>query len=220
MRVSSTTIVKILIVDDHPMVRDGISMRIRTQRDLVVCGEAASEEEAFVKVKETTPDLMIVDISLRVGNGIAVVKQVKVDYPSVKILVVSGFQESLYGERALRAGAMGYLNKQESNEKLLEAIRTVLAGNYFASHETLQRLVKQGLGNREEQRTPIEHLTNRELEVFRMIGEGLASSVIAEKLILSPHTIDTHREKIKRKLNIKSAGELTRTAVQWVLENE
>ena len=213
-------IVKILIVDDHPMVRDGLAMRIRTQRDLVVCGEAATEDEALVKVKETTPDLMIVDISLKVGNGIDVVKRVKSDYPSVKMLVVTGFQESLYAERALRAGAMGYLNKQESNEKLLEAIRTVLAGNCFASPEIMQRLVNQALGNVQDKKTPMECLTNRELEIFRMIGEGLASGVIAERLFLSTHTIDTHREKIKRKLNIKTAGELTRAAVQWVLENE
>jgi len=210
---------KILIVDDHPMVREGLTMRISTQPDLAVCGEAATEEEALSRVQQTSPDLVIVDISLKSGHGLEVIKQVKSRYPAVKMLVLSGHQESLYAERALRAGALGYLNKQESNDKVLDAIRTVLRGQRYISPEIAQRLVAQALGDTNETQAPIECLTNRELEIFRMVGEGMTSGAIANSLFLSTHTIDTHRENIKRKLNLKNAGELTRAAVRWVLEN-
>ena len=210
---------KILIVDDHPMVREGMAMRISGQRDLKVCGEAATEDEALALVKETSPDLIIVDISLKSGNGIALVKQVNARYPTVKMLVVSGFQESLYAERALRAGAMGYLNKQESSDRLIDAIRTVLNGERYVSPEITRRLVAQALGTQDPTKTPIEQLSDRELEIFRMIGQGRTSGAIANKLHLSTHTIDTHRENIKRKLGAHNAGELNRQAVQWVLEN-
>lgn len=220
MKTNRLPVVRILIVDDHPIVREGLALRIGTQADFEVCGEAATEDEAYQKVKETRPDLMIIDISLKGGNGIEVIKRVKSDFASVKMLVVSGHQESLYAERALRAGAMGYLNKQESNEKLLEAIRTVLAGRSYIGPEISQRLLNQALGNGDDSKAPIDRLTNRELDVFRMIGEGLATSVIADRLFLSTHTIDTHRENIKRKLDLKTAGELSRAAVQWTLEND
>ena len=209
----------ILIVDDHPMVREGMAMRISAEPGLAVCGEAATEDEALALVKQSTPHLMIIDISLKVGHGLDLVKQIKSRYPKVRMLVVSGYQESLYAERALRAGAMGYLNKQESNDKLIEAIRTVLGGGRFVSAQLTQRLVAQALGNRDETRTPVETLTDRELEIFRMIGEGLTSSAIANQLFLSIHTIDSHRENIKRKLGAGNAAELNRQAVQWVLEN-
>lgn len=194
-------------------------MRISTQADLKVCGEAASESEALSVVQETIPDLVLVDISLKSGHGIELVKQIKSRFPAVKMLVVSGYQESLYAERALRAGALGYLNKQESNDKVLEAIRTVLAGQRYVSAAIAQRLVSQSLARVDEVKTPMARLTDRELEIFRMIGEGLTSGAIANRLFLSTHTIDTHRENIKRKLELKNAGELSRAAVQWVLEN-
>jgi DNA-binding NarL/FixJ family response regulator len=210
---------RILIVDDHPSVRDGLSLRITLHADLEVCGEADSEDEAFTLVKQSTPDLVLVDISLKNGNGIELLKRIRSHDPAIKMLVVSGFQDSLYAERACRAGAMGYLNKQESSEKLIEAIRTVLAGERFLSPAISRRLINQSLGSRDKTKSPIENLTNRELEIFRMIGEGLTSGSIAERLILSPHTIDTHRENIKRKLDISNAAELSRAAVQWLLEN-
>ncbi len=210
---------RILIVDDHPLVREGLALRVSTQQDLQVVGEAATEEEALALVKETGPDLVIVDISLKSGHGIDVIKQVTSRHPAVKMLVVSGYQESLYAERALRAGALGYLNKQESNAKLLDAIRAVLAGERYVSPEIAKRLVSQALGRADKTKSPVEQLTDRELEILRMIGEGLTSGVIAEKLHLSTHTIDTHRENIKRKLGAKNAAELSRQAVQWVLEN-
>lgn len=210
---------RILIVDDHPSVRDGLSLRITLHADLEVCGEADSEDEAFTLVKQSAPDLVLVDISLKNGNGIELLKRIRSHDPAIKMLVVSGFQDSLYAERACRAGAMGYLNKQESNEKLIEAIRTVLAGERFLNPEISRRLINQSLGVHDKTKSPIENLTNRELEVFRMIGEGLTSGAIAERLFLSPYTIDSHRENIKRKLDISNAAELSRAAVQWLLEN-
>lgn len=211
--------VKILIVDDHPLVREGLALRLSTQRDLQVCGEAETEEEALALVQATCPDLIIVDISLKSGHGIELVKRVKAGFPAVKMIVLSGYQESLYAERALRAGALGYLNKQESNDKLLEAIRMVLAGQRYVGAAITQRLVNQAISGVEESKSPMERLSDRELEIFRMIGEGLTSGAIANRLFLSSHTIDTHRENLKRKLELKNAGELSRAAVQWVLEN-
>jgi len=210
---------RILIVDDHPSVRDGLSLRISLHSDLEVCGEADSEDQALALVKQTGPDLVLVDISLKSGHGIELIKRIRSLDPAVKMLVISGFQESLYAERAFRAGALGYLNKQESNEKMIEAIRTVLAGERFLSPEISRRLINQALGASDVTKTPIEQLTDRELEIFRMIGEGLTTGAIANRLFVSTHTIDSHRENMKRKLGIKTAAELSRAAVQWLLEN-
>ena len=211
--------VKILIVDDHPSVREGLALRISLHADLEVCGEAESEDQAVALVKQLKPDLVLVDISLKSGHGLELIKRIRSLDLAVKMLVISGFQESLYAERAYRAGAMGYLNKQESSEKMIEAIRTVLAGERFLSPEISRRLISQALGSSDRKKTPIEQLTDRELEIFRMIGEGLSTSLIASRLFLSTHTIDTHRENIKRKLSINSAAELSRAAMQWLLEN-
>lgn len=210
---------KILIVDDHPSVREGLALRISLHADLDVCGEADTEEQAVSLVKETRPDLVLVDISLKCGHGIELIKRIRSIDPAIKMLVISGFQESLYAERALRAGALGYLNKQESNEKMIEAIRKVLSGERFLSAEMNRRLVEHALGASDPTKSPIENLTDRELEIFRMIGEGVTTGAIATRLFLSTHTIDTHRENIKRKLGLSTAGELSRVAVQWMLEN-
>jgi len=210
---------RILIVDDHPMMRDGLTMRINSQEDMLVCGEAACENEAVELVMQTCPDLVLVDISLQSGNGIELVKRIRLLNAVTKILVVSTFQESLYAERALRAGALGYLNKQESNDKLLEAIRTVLKGERFVSPEITQRLVSQALGKQSLTDDPLKLLTDRELEIFRLIGAGNSTSTIAEQLFLSPHTVDTHRENIKKKLGFKNAAELNRQAIQSMLES-
>ena len=211
--------VKILIVDDHPSVREGLALRISLHADLEVCGEADSEEQAITLVKQLKPELVLVDISLKSGHGLELIKRIRSMDPGVKMLVISGFQESLYAERACRAGAMGYLNKQESSERMIEAIRTVLGGERFLSPEISRRLISQALGSSDKKKTPIEQLTDRELEIFRMIGEGLSTGLIANRLFLSTHTIDTHRENIKRKLTLNSAAELSRAAVQWLLEN-
>ena len=215
---------RVLIVDDHPMVRLGLSMNISADPDFEVCGEAGSESEALELLRKISPDLMIVDVSLKEGNGIELIKQIRGRYPRLPILVVSGFKESLYGERALRAGASGYLNKQESQAKLIEALRMILKGGRYVSPELLGRLVGQALDHSETdgERSGdgvMRILSDRELEIFRMIGLGMTSGAIANDLHLSRHTIDTHRENIKRKTGAKNAGELSRQAVQWLLEN-
>jgi DNA-binding NarL/FixJ family response regulator len=209
---------RIMIVDDHPLVRDGLKMRISSQADMEVCGDAATEEEAIQLAKQLCPDVVIVDISLKSGNGIELVKRIRLLVPTAKMLVLSTFPESLYGERALRAGALGYLNKQESNEKLIQALRTVIRGERYVSAELTLHLVTQALGKRNNAEDPIEHLTDRELEIFKLIGAGENTSAIAERLFLSTHTVDTHRAKIKRKLGAKSGAELNRFAIQSMLE--
>lgn len=211
--------IQILIVDDHPLVREGLALRISLHSDLQVCGEAETEDEAFALVKQMHPDLVLVDISLKSGHGIDLIKRLRSFDPEIKVLVISGFQESLYAERACRAGAMGYLNKQESNEKMIESIRTVLAGEHYLSPEVRRRLLGQALGSSGRDRAPMESLTDRELQVFRLIGEGLTTSAIANRLFLSTHTIDTHRENIKRKLAVNTAAKLSQVAVQWLMEN-
>jgi DNA-binding NarL/FixJ family response regulator len=217
--IGKSAVSRILIVDDHAMVREGLRMRISAFADLDVCAEACSEEDAMKLVREHLPELAIVDISLKSGHGIDLIKRIKSHAPETKVLVSSGFQESLYAERALRAGALGYLNKQDSGEKVIEAIRTVLKGERYVSEEITNRLVAQALGNKSHNKNPIDSLTDRELEIFRLIGNGLTSGKIADQLMLSSHTIDTHRENIKRKLGVKNAAELSRQAVQFLLEN-
>lgn len=211
---------QILIVDDHPMMRAGLAAHISDVPDLEVCGQAKDIVDARIAFETTNPDLAIIDISLKDGNGIDLVKEIRSRFPHVKILVLSAYQESLYAERALRAGALGYLNKQETGEKIFEAIRTIMEGNRFISSNMTERLLKQAIntGNSPE-KSPVETLSTRELEVFRLIGQGLTTGAIARQLQLSTHTIDTHREKIKHKLAVKSANALQREATQWMLEN-
>jgi DNA-binding NarL/FixJ family response regulator len=208
-----------VIVDDHPMMRDGLSMRITAQPGWEVCGVAATEDEGVSVVVEQCPDLVLVDISLQSGNGIELIKRVRSKNPCTKFLAISAYKESLYAERALRAGAFGYLNKQETNEKLIEAIRTVLRGERFLSDDLKAKLVTSALGNSPVEQNPMDRLSDREKEIFRLIGEGLTTGVIADQLFLSTHTIDTHREHLKRKLNVGTAAELSRMAFQAMLEN-
>ena len=209
----------ILLVDDHPLLRAGLAARLLAEPDLKGVGEAASEAEALELLRNGLPDLAIIDISLRDSSGLDLVRQIRARGNACKVLVISGFRESIYGERALRAGALGFLNKQETDERLLEAVRTVLKGRRFCSPILTQRLMTQAL-NGDQELQGVERLTDRELDVYRMIAEGYSSGVIAAKLFISTHTVDTHRENIKRKLGLKSAGELTRSAVHWQLENQ
>jgi DNA-binding NarL/FixJ family response regulator len=211
---------KILIVDDHPLMREGLASRIAPQADMEVCGEAASVDEALTQVKATNPDLVIVDIALADSNGIDLIKDVKARFPNIKMLVVSAYDESLYAERALRAGAHGYVNKQEVQEKVIDAIRAVLDGERYLSLSMTQKLVGQAIVGKDlTESDPIQRLSDRELEVFQLIGQGKTTGAIAEQLFLSVHTIDTHREKLRHKLGVKNGAELMRRAVQWTLEN-
>lgn len=214
-----TTRTRIVIVDDHPMIREALMIRIASQSDLVVCGEAAEEDEGFELVKKILPDLVLVDISLKSGNGIELLKRVRQLSSSIKSLVISTFSESLYAERALRAGALGYLNKQESNDRLMPAIRAVLCGDRYFSSEMRHRLVSKALGKNLGIADPLEALTDRELEIFKLIGAGVTTQAIAEQLYLSTHTVDTHRENIKRKLGAKNGAELNRQAIHSMLES-
>lgn len=211
---------QILIVDDHPMIRDGLSARIFNEPDLAVCGEADDAEEAFRLVGALNPDLVIIDISLKTGHGIDLIKQIRGRFPKKKILVNSMYDDSVYAERSLQAGALGYINKQTAGETVIMAIRSVLAGKTYVSPEMTDRIVKSRVGGLiEPGKSPVDSLSNRELEVFTLIGQGQTTSAIAHQLHLSTHTIDTYREKLKIKLNLANGAELNRYAVQWVLEN-
>ena len=210
---------KILIVDDHPIVRRGLAEVFAEERDLEVCGEAADMDEALQKVQSTSPDLVIIDISLKTGHGLKLISQIKAKDLRVKMLVSSMHDELLFAERSLRAGAMGYIPKQEPTERLLQAVHQVLRGEIYLTPRMSNRLLRDVVGGRSLSENPIQALTNRELEIFEMIGQGLTTQQIAQKLQLSAKTIETHREKIKGKLNLKNSAELSRRAVQWVLEN-
>lgn len=211
---------KILVVDDHPLVREGLAARINAQPDLEICGEAASVAEALAQVKLKMPDLIIVDILLANSHGLELIKEIHSRHPEVKMLVVSAYDESLFAERALRAGALGYINKQELQYNVIQAIHTVMDGQRFLSQRMTQRLVGQAVGGKNlANGDPVLRLSDRELEVFQLIGQGKTTGAIASQLHLSVHTIDTHREKIRHKLGAKNSAELMRRAVQWVLEN-
>lgn len=210
---------RIFVVDDHPLVRDGLALLIGAERDLQVCGSAGSMREALQQIAQAPPDVMVVDLSLKDGLGLELIKTVKERHPQVRILVVSAYEEGKYAERALRSGALGYVNKQECETKLLEAIRTVLAGRRHVSEEILQRLVNQALGGTDGE-DPVTRLSDREFEVYRLIGRGVITVEIAQQLHVSPHTIDSHREKIRHKLDLKTGHELLQHAMRWVIDNE
>jgi DNA-binding NarL/FixJ family response regulator len=210
---------KVLIVDDHPIVRRGLADIISSQPDLEVCGEASTVAEALQEVEKTRPDLVLTDLALKGAHGIELIEQIKARDERIKILVSSMHDEMLFAERALRAGAMGYISKQEPTDTLLEAIRRVLRGEIYLSSRMTGRLLRSVRSGGSVGQDPVESLSNRELEVFQMIGQGLTTQQIARNLGLSPKTIETHREKIKEKMNLKNSAELNRRAVQWVLEN-
>lgn len=209
---------KVLIVDDHPLVREGLTARIADQPDLEVCGEAPGVDEALALLEATHPALMIIDLTLRNGHGLGLIKHVSRHAPETKMLVLSAHDESLLAERALRAGAHGYLNKQEAQGAVLDAIRAVLRGERYISVEMTQRLVGQAVAGKTRRRG-IESLSDRELEIFELIGRGKSTRAISEQLGLSVHTIETHRENIRAKLNLRNGTELVQRAVQWVLES-
>jgi DNA-binding NarL/FixJ family response regulator len=216
---TKTMAARILIVDDHPAVREGLAMRIAAQPDLEVCGEAADIPQALELAKTTSPDVVIVDIQLNTGNGLDLIDRLKATDKGVRILVWSMYPDAIYAQRALRAGALGYINKGNTTGRIVEAIRRVRDGKIYLAEDTAENLLSQGATGRPGRVSGVEALSNRELEVFRLIGQGLASSQIAKRLSRSTHTIEAHRQSIKRKLNLKTAAELHRSAVQWMLEH-
>lgn len=209
--------VRIPIVDDHPLVREGLAARISAQPDLAVCGVAASTDEALSLIRSARPALALIDLALAHSSGLDLIKEIRAHGRDPRILVVSAYDEALFAERALRAGAEGYINKQELQASVIEAIRTVLRGEIFMSEAVTQRLADRAL-SRDVAPGP-SALTDRELQVFERIGRGRTTREIAAELHLSVHTIESHREKIRLKLNLRNGAELQQRAVLWALEN-
>lgn len=209
--------VKIFIVDDHPIVRRGLVQLIDQEEDLVVCGEADSIQSTLDQWKKASPDLALVDLSLNAESGLELIKDLKVRYPAVPVLVLSMHVETFYAERAIRAGAKGYIMKQRASDQVMVAIRRVLAGEVYLSEAMSAKVLKSASGDEPEHPTaPMERLSDRELEVFRLIGTGLGTRKIAEQLSRSVKTVETYREHIKEKLDLKDASELTQAAFQWL----
>ena len=210
---------KILIVDDHPLVRRGLSDLISDEQTLAVCGEAADCDEAMQMLRECRPDLVIVDISLGGKSGLDLIKRICVHDSTIRILVSSMHDEVLFAERCIRAGATGYINKEVATERVIEAINHVLAGEIYLSPKMTRRILRSVAGANLQDEPPIAKLTDRELEVFALIGRGNTTREISQNLNLSIKTIESYRENIKSKLGITTSAELSRHAVQWVLEN-
>jgi DNA-binding NarL/FixJ family response regulator len=212
---------RVLIVDDHPAVREALALRIGLQRDMEVCGEAADPAEALRLVRDTQPDVAVVDISLKTGNGLDLIKRIHDRTDTVRTLVWSTHSDLLYAERCLRAGALGYVNKDQATDRIVDAIRRVLQGKVYVSDEMSEKMLYRtvGDGRKDVRRSPFDTLTDRELEVFRLIGEGIKTSQIAERLHLSVHTVETYRERIRRKLELEGGTDLAHFATRWVLDN-
>jgi DNA-binding NarL/FixJ family response regulator len=208
---------RILIVDDHPIFRHGLMQLLSQEDDLEVCGEAEDYHGAMKAAALLKPDMIVVDITLKDMSGIDLIKEIHKIDKSVPMLVISMHDESLYAERAFRAGARGYIMKQEASESVVQAIRQVLKGGLYASSKVTENILTRFIeGPKEPSASPLQALTDREIEVFQLIGEGLSISEIGRRLHLSVKTIGTYRERIKEKLNLKNATELLRHALNWV----
>ncbi len=207
----------ILIVDDHPMMREGLAQLIGHEKDLQICGEAGDAHEGFDKANTLKPDLVLTDITLPGKSGVEFIKDLKAAQPDARVLVISMHDEALYVERVLRAGARGYIMKQEGGRKIMEAIRHVLDGRIYVSEKMSAKILEIFSGARPEAAaSPLEKLTDREFEIFQLIGKGLSTLQMAEHLHVSPKTVEVHRANIKAKLNFKTAPELLRHAVRWL----
>lgn len=206
----------VIIVDDHPVVRQGLAQLINQEDDLEICGQAEDAHQAMQAIKECEPDMVIVDISLKDTSGMDLIKDIKVQYPDLPVLTLSMHDEAVYAERALRAGARGYIMKQEATERVVTAIRRVLSGDVYVSDRMAAKMVSKLAHGVTSSSSPVDCLSDRELEVFRLIGEGHGTRQVAEKLHLSVKTIETYRAHIKDKLGLKNANELFRSAIEWV----
>src|SRR6266581_8694206 len=208
---------RILLVDDHAVVRYGIAQLINRERDLVVCGEEEEASKALSTISSINPDLVIADISLKESSGLELMRNIKAQCPKLPVLVVSAHDENIYAEIAFRAGALGYLMKDQALERILTAIRRVLSGAIYVSDALGARMLQQQVrGHTDVNQSPVQGLSDREMEVFQLIGQWKKTREIAEELHLSIKTIEYYREQIKRKLNLKSASELTHYATSWV----
>jgi DNA-binding NarL/FixJ family response regulator len=202
---------RVMIVDDHPVVRQGIKLMINAETDLKICGEAQSEQQARRMVRELKPDALVVDLSLSEGDGFNIVRDVHAHFPEIRILVLSMHDEAIYAERLLSQGASGYIMKQAATEQLITALRTVLRGERFIS-ESLQTIMAS---RKSDEGAPGSRLSARELQVISLIGQGLGTREIAENLSLSVKTVETHRLTIKRKLALETNAQLVQYAIKW-----
>jgi DNA-binding NarL/FixJ family response regulator len=208
---------RILLVDDHAVVRYGIAQLINRESDLVICGEEENAANALSAIGKLGPDLVIADISLKDSSGLELMRNIKAQYSGLPVLVVSTHDETVYAELAFRAGALGYLMKGDSLDKVITAVRRVLSGNIYVSEALAAKLLQQQVQGRPDlQQSPVQGLSDRELEVFQLIGQWKRTSEIARQLHLSIKTIEYYREQIKEKLDLRNAAELTRRATAWV----
>jgi DNA-binding NarL/FixJ family response regulator len=208
--------IKVLLVDDHPLVREGLVNLINQQDDLQICGEAGNEPQALELIRTVQPRVAIVDISLESGSGIELIKSIKALFPAVTVLVLSMHDESLYAERALRAGARGYVMKREAAKKVIEAIRCVLAGQLYVSDKIAALMAEKFIGGRPAATaSPTEQLSDRELEVFQLLGLGHNTRQIADHLHIGFKTVQAYCARIKEKLKLANATELLREAIRW-----
>lgn len=208
---------RVLVVEDHAVVRDGFVALINREKDLEVCGTADSCSDAMKSIASTKPDLIVLDLLLREGDGIDLLKSLKAMYPSLASLVISMQDEELYAERALKAGAKGYIMKHSATDEFLDAIRAVLAGEIYVSRKMNIRLLHKLAGGKTSNEDPTpQTLTDRELQVYQMIGAGMNTRDMAVQLGISPKTIETHRENIKHKLNLRDGIALIQSATHWV----
>jgi len=207
---------KVFVVDDHPIVRQGLALLINRESDLIVCGEAEDAQTAVQAVATAKPDILVVDISLNGPDGLDLLKDIRTKYADLPVLILSMHDESIYAERALRAGAQGYIMKQEATDKVLVALRRILSGEIYVSERIANRMLQRYIGGPGPGRpSSIADLTDRELEVFRLIGEGHSTRQIAEELHISVKTVESYQAHIKEKLSLRSARELVQHAIQW-----
>lgn len=207
---------RVVIIDDHPIVRTGLTELINHQADMTVCGESNTVEGGLERIRADRPDVAIVDLSLGTASGLQLVKTLNASLPEVRVLILSMHDETLHAERALAAGARGYIMKQEAPQNLIAAIRCVASGKTYVSPQMSERIVARvSAGGKRDEAAPLERLTDREREVFALIGRGLATRDIATQLDLSTKTIETYQARIKEKLGLASGHELIRAAVSW-----
>jgi DNA-binding NarL/FixJ family response regulator len=207
---------RVLIVDDHPMMREGLALLIQNEPDLRVSAQAGSAAQALTAIAAEVPELVLADISLPDRNGLEMIKDIQALHPALPILVVSMHDESLYAERVLRAGGRGYIMKQEGGKKLMQAIRQVLGGQIYVSEKMSAKILELFSGHRPQaSHSVMERLTDREFEIFQLIGAGQASRDIARSLHLSVKTVEAHRANIKKKLELASGADLVRYAIRW-----
>jgi DNA-binding NarL/FixJ family response regulator len=207
---------RVFIVDDHPLVREGLSNLINQQEDLMVCGDAEDAAQALAGIGVKKPDLALIDISLKTASGLELVKDLGVHFPNVMLVVLSMHDELLYAERSLRAGAKGYVMKRETTKDVLTAIRRVLQGDVYVSERVLNAMARRlGTARKASTASPVEQLSDRELEIFRLLGQGLTTSQIAADLHLSLKTVQAYCARAKEKFGVTSLGELLRAAIRW-----